>query len=198
MEFNEYLKQELEKIKENLFWGIHAEGYENGKNVSATKKHFPREKNPFIEINSTLLIPEKHYKKFIEKIVRHNGVRSYVAYLLMKYKIHIANGMIPSYSNHTTKYQEKNQNLIKVSFRPNLDDWAELKLYRISFGMSISAFLVYLLIADSVDFAEELSHFLAAVGIPQSPNFDLCAKVYLSRKNSHYFTVFQYRESQYG
>lgn len=198
MEFNEYIKQEIENTKENFFWGINAEGYENGKNISAHTKHFPREKNQFIEINSTLLIPEKHYRKFQEKIVRHCGVRAYITYLLMKYKIHIANGMIPSYCNHTTKYQEKNQNLIKVSFRPNLDDWAELKLYRISFGMSISAFLVYLLIADSVDFAEKLSYFLATVGIPLSPNFDLCAKLYLSRTKSCYSTVFQYRESRFG
>lgn len=197
MNFNEYLKEELEKIKENFF-GLHAEGYENGKNFSAHTKRFLREKNPFIEINSTLLIPEKHYQKFLEKVSRFKGVRAYVAHLLFKYKIHIANGMLPSYCNHTTKYQEKNQNLIKVAFRPNLDDWAELKLYRVSLGMSISAILVYLLIADSVDFAESLSYFLGIVGIPQSPIFDLCAKVYLSRQKSHYSTVFQYRESQYG
>jgi len=197
MKFDEYLKQELEKKKEKL-WGINAEGYENGVNASANSKRYPRDKNPFIEINSTLLIPEKYYQKFLEKVRAHQGVRAYVAYLLFKYKIHIANGMVPAFSNHTTKYQEKNQNLIKVAFRPNLDDWAELKLYRVSFGMSISAFLVYLLIADSVDFAANLSYFMAAVGIPQSPHFDLCAKIYLSRKNSYYATAFQYRKSEYG
>lgn len=197
MKFDEYLKQELEKKKEHLY-DMETEGYENGVNASTNTKRFPREKNPFIEINSTLLIPEKYYQKFFDKVRAHQGVRAYVAYLLFKYKIHIANGMVPAFSNHTTKYQEKNQNLIKVAFRPNLDDWAELKLYRVSFGMSISAFLVYLLIADSVDFAEKLSYFLAAVGIPQSPHFDLCAKIYLSRKNSYYATVFQYRESCYG
>lgn len=195
MEYNEFLKQELERIKENYFGGINAEGYVDGKNISANKKNFPRENNEFIEINSTLLIPEKFYNLFKQKVAQHRGVRAYVAYLLFKYKTHIVNGMVPSYRNHTTKYQEKNQNLIKVAFRPNLDDWAELKLYRVSFGMSISAFLVYLLIADSVDFAEKLSYYLAAVGIPQIPNFDLCAKVYLSRKKSYYSTVFQYRNS---
>ncbi|MBP7280019.1 MAG: DUF1564 family protein [Leptospiraceae bacterium] len=197
MKFDEYLKKELENSKDNL-WGIYAEGFENGVNVSAHTARFPREKNPLIEINSTLLIPEKYYQKFIEKVTLHQGVRAYIAYLLFKYKIHIANGMVPAYTNHTTKYQEKNQNLIKVAFRPNLDDWAELKLYRVSFGMSISAFLVYLLIADSVDFAEEMSYFMGVVGIPQSPIFDLCAKVYLSRKMSSYLIVFQYRESRYG
>ena len=197
MNFNDYLKEQLAQAKEE-YSGLNAHGYENGVNVSTQKMHFPREHNPFIEINSTLLIPEKYYKKFREKVVSHQGVRAYIAHLLFKYKIHIANGMIPAYSNHTTKYQEKNQNLIKVAFRPNLDDWAELKLYRVSFGMSISAFLVYLLIADFVDFAQTVSHYLVAVGIPQSPNFDLWAKIYLSRKNAHYSTTFQYRNSSYG
>ena len=194
MKFNDYLKEELEKLKE-AYSGLEAEGYENGVNASANTQYYPREKNQFIEVNSTLLIPEKYYKKFMEKVFVHKGVRAYVAFLLYKYKIHIANGLVPAYSNHTTKYQEKDQNLIRVAFRPNLDDWAELKLYRISFGMSISAFLVYLLIADFVDFAQTVSYFLGAVGISQSPDFDLSAKVYLSRKNSIYTVIFQYRKS---
>jgi len=197
MEFNEYLRVQLAQARDEYF-GIYANGYEHGINVSTNTQRFPREKNPFTEIHSTLLIPEKYYKKFMEKVALHQGVRAYISHLLFKYKIHIANGMIPSYSNYTTKYQEKNQNLIKVAFRPILDDWAELKLYRVSFGMSISAILVYLLIADFVDFAQKVSYFLVAVGIPLSPNLDLWAKVYLSRKNSHYSTVFQYRNSQYG
>ena len=197
MTYEEFLKENLESLKEH-FWGIEAKGYKNGVTVSTNKKYYPREKNPFIEINSTLLIPEKYYLQFRQNIVRHGGVRAYVAYLLLKYKIHIANGLIPTYCNHTTKYQEKNQNLVKVAFRPNLDDWAELKLYRVCFGISISALIVYLLIADSVDFAERVSYYLGAVGIPQSPHLDLWAKVYLSRKNFHYTTVFQYRRSQYG
>jgi len=42
--------------------------------------------------------------------------------------------------------------------------------------MSISVFLVYLPIADFVDFARIISHFLAAVGIPLTPNFDFLEK----------------------
>ena len=194
MDYKEYLKQEQKK-RNDEFRGFEAEGYENGINISSDTIHYPRENNPFTEVNSTLLIPEKYYEKFREKVVLYGGVRAYVAHLLFKYKLHIANGLVPAYYNHTTKYQEKNQNLIRVAFRPRLDDWAELKLYRVSFGMSISAFLVYLLIADFVDFAQTVSYFLGAVGISQSPDFDLSAKVYLSRKNSIYTVIFQYRKS---
>lgn len=165
MNYQDFLKQEQEKRKD-LYFGFSAEGYENGKTVLTNKRVFPRENNPFIKINSTLLIPEKYYEFFQRRIIEHKGVRAYIAYLLFKYRLHIATGMVPTYRNFTTKYQEKDQNLIKVSFRPRVDDWTELKLYRVSFGLSISAFLVYLLIADSVDFAQTVSYFLGAVGIP--------------------------------
>ena len=51
MEFNEYLKEKLAQATEDYF-GIYADGYENGKNASENTKRFPREKNPLIEINS--------------------------------------------------------------------------------------------------------------------------------------------------
>ncbi|MBP7284570.1 MAG: DUF1564 family protein [Leptospiraceae bacterium] len=197
MEFNDYLRVELNKMKEDIL-GLHVSGYENGKTVETKTRIFLREQNPLTEISATLLIPEKYYKKFMEKVVQHNGVRAYISYLLFNYKIHIATGLVPAYRNFTTKYQEKNQNLIKIPFRPVLEDWAELKLYRISFGLSISAFLVYLLIADFIDFASKVSHFLVAVGIPLSPNLILCGKVYLCRERLHYSTVFQYRGSKYS
>ena len=197
MDFKHFIDEQIKESNEE-YLGLYANGYENGKTSSTNTQKFPREENPFIEINSTLLIPEKYYKRFMEKVITHQGVRSYISYLLMKYKIHIANGLVPAYRNHTTKYQEKNLNLMKVAFRPNLDDWAELKLYRLSFGMSISAFLVYLPIADFVDFAEKISYFLGAVGIPLTPNFYLCGKIYLSRSRALYSTAFLYRNSRYG
>ncbi|HMV42514.1 MAG TPA: DUF1564 family protein [Leptospiraceae bacterium] len=167
----------------------------HSKSFSTQKISFPRDHFTFSEFSSTLLIPEKYMSLFQKKIVLHKGIRSYVAYLLKKYKLYIANGLVPGYSNVTTKYQEKGQNLHKIAFRPNPEDWAELKLYRVSFGMSISAFFVYLVIADSVELAETLSDYLTRVGISVVPNFDLIAKVYLWQKRSFYTTIFQYRES---
>jgi hypothetical protein len=198
MNFDEMIKESIQEWKEENLWGMYAEGYKEGVNASAQTVRLPRSKNPFTEINATLLIPEKHFKQFLLRRAAYGGVRPYIAHLLRKYRLHIACGIVPTYRNHTTKYQEKDQNLIRVAFRPNLDDWAELKLYRVSFGMSISAFLVYLLLADFVDFAEKVSHYLGVVGIPQSPNLDLWAKVYLSRKKSEYTIFFQYRPSPDG
>lgn len=168
-----------------------------GFTFSNQKQSFPRENFSSSEFSSTLLIPEKFFTLFQTKISIHAGVRSYIGFLLMKYQLHIANGLIPGCSNVTTKYQEKGQNLQKIAFRPNPQDLAELKLYRISFGMSISAFFVYLLIADSVDFAETVSNYLETVGIPSLPEFDLCSKVYLCNKKSKYTIIFQYRKSYY-
>ena len=180
-----------------IFEGIKIEDYPNGITVSKDKIVFPRENLEVAELSSTLLIPEKYIKLLQNKRVEYGGLRGYVAYLLSKYKLHIANGLIPGYSKLTTKYQEQGQNLQKIAFRPFPADWAELKLYRVAFGMSISAFFVYLLIADSVDFAKAVSYYLGAVGIPYLPNWNLCAKVYLCEKRSRYSTVFQYRKSHY-
>ncbi|HMW04400.1 MAG TPA: DUF1564 family protein [Leptospiraceae bacterium] len=169
----------------------------NGKTFSKQKILFPRENLKYAEFSSTLLIPIEYLDLLQSKIIKHKGIRSYVAYLLGKYQLHIANGLVPGYSNVTTKYQEKDLSLQKISFRPRPEDWAELKLYRISFGMSISAFFVYLLIADSVDFAETVSHYLSTVGIPVIANFDLTAKVYLWNQKTFYTKVFLYRKGKY-
>ncbi|HMV43103.1 MAG TPA: DUF1564 family protein [Leptospiraceae bacterium] len=168
------------------------------KNSISKTKFFSQTNNlDLAEFSSTVLIPIQYFDLFSRKIQKHKGIRSYIHYLLIKYKLHIANGLVPSYSKVTTKYQEKGQELQKVAFRPKPEDWAELKLYRISFGMSISAFLVYLLIADSVDFAETLSDYLTGVGITTTPNFNLTAKVYLWNERTYYATIFQYRNIPY-
>ena len=185
-------------IKEGrIFDDLTAEGYKNGVTVSNDKIVFSRKDLETPEFSSTLLLPEKYIELLNKKKIQHGGLREYVAYLLSKYKLHIANGLIPGYSKLTTKYQEQGQNLQKIAFRPNPADWAELKLYRVAFGMSISAFFVYLVIADSVDFAEALSYYLEIVGVPCTPSWNLCAKVYLCEKISRYATVFQYRKSHY-
>ncbi|HMV43000.1 MAG TPA: DUF1564 family protein [Leptospiraceae bacterium] len=155
---------------------------------------FPRSNFQLSDFSSTLLIPEKYLSTLQLKLIQHKGLRSYVAYLLSKYQLFIANGLIPGYSNVTTKYQDKGQNLQKFAFRPRPEDWAELKLYRISFGMSISAFFIYLLLADSVDLAKATSDYLEGVGISMIPNFDLSAKVFLWNKRTYYTTLFHFRK----
>ncbi|HNN79519.1 MAG TPA: DUF1564 family protein, partial [Leptospiraceae bacterium] len=148
-------------IYNDLYQNSQPTPYLNGVSISNRKISFPREDYIYSEFSSTLLIPDRYYQLFRSKCSSHGGTRQYISYLLSKYQIFIANGLVPGYSNLTTKYQEKGQNLHKISFRPNPQDWAELKLYRVSFGMSISAFLVYLVIADSVDYAEATSYYLA-------------------------------------
>lgn len=169
-------------------------GYRNGISFSNQKFSFPRENFLSADFSSTLLIPEIYLPIFQSKILQYKGVSRYISYLLEKYQIYIANGLIPSYSTVTTKYQAKGQNLQKIAFRPNPADWTELKLYRIAFGMSISAFLVYLVIADSIDFAETFSPYLKSVGISNTPKFDLVAKVFLLNKRSDYTIIYQHRK----
>ena len=195
--FEQCWKEPIEKMRKE-YDPLLTEDYEDGHSVSNQKKVFLRKNYKLEEFSSTILIPDQYMDFFKKKIYEHKGVRAYIAYLLYKYRLHIANGIVPSYSSVTTKYQKKGQDLHKISFRPRVSDWAELKLYRVSFGMSISSFLMFLLIADYMDFAKVVSYFLVAVGIHTTPDLDLIAKVYLFRKKSYHSTVFQYREDKTG
>lgn len=195
--FEQCWKEPIEKMKRE-FEPLLTEGYEDGRSFLNQKKVFPRKNYKLEEFSSTILIPDQYMDFFRKKIYEHKGVRAYIAYLLYKYRLHIANGIVPSYSSVTTKYQRKGQDLHKISFRPKVSDWAELKLYRVSFGMSISAFLMFLVIADYMDFARVVSYFLVAVGIHTTPNLDLIAKVNLFCNKGYHSTVFQYREDKTG
>ncbi|HMV41915.1 MAG TPA: DUF1564 family protein, partial [Leptospiraceae bacterium] len=163
--------------------------------IMQNKISFPNKNFNLEDFCSTLLIPERYIKVFVKKVNQHEGVREYVSYLLAKYQIYIVNGLIPGYSNVTTKYQEKGQNLQRVSFRPDATDWAELKIYRLTFGMSISAFIVYLLIADSVEFEKTVSNIFDIVGILEMAILNLDARVSLSNNRTNYSIHLHYRQN---
>ncbi|HNE10647.1 MAG TPA: hypothetical protein PKV36_20585, partial [Leptospiraceae bacterium] len=67
--------------------------------ISSSRFSFPRRNMELADFSSTILIPEKYFSIFNEKIILHKGVRSYIHYLLNKYQIYITNGLIPGYSN---------------------------------------------------------------------------------------------------
>lgn len=151
-----------------------------------------------IEISSSLMIPTHYLPLLKKKTKKFKSLANYLHFLVENYKIHIANGIIPSYKSVTTKYQDKNLDLKKVGIRAKGCDWAELQLLRCSHGMSMSAIFVYLLTIDSVEFAKNLSEMLVNAGIPNLPNIDFFGELHLERQNSIFSRVFRYREGAYG
>jgi hypothetical protein len=100
------------------------------------------EQNP-----ASLLIPEKYLNEFFKRAKNYGGVRFYVHYLLNQNSKNLED-ILPKQENLKVKYQEKNQNLKKINFRPQGQDWSKLKELRFTSKFSISGILVNLILTD--------------------------------------------------
>jgi len=149
------------------------------------------------EISSSLMIPVCFLEELRKKLKKYKGFKLYLHYLLERYKIHIVNGLIPHYSNVTTKYQDEGVELKKVGIRPWGSDWAMLQILRSSHGMSMSAIFVYLLKIDCLDFAKTISEYLVKAGIPSIPKLDILGEMHLDGTGFFFYRVFKYQEDIY-
>lgn len=171
--------------------------FKDGKTFSNQEKIAQEANTQFIETSSSLMVPTEFMEILKKKLKRYKGMKLYLHYLIRNYNIHIINGLIPQYSNVTTKYQDKDQSLKKLGIRPFSSDWAELQILRSALGLSMSAIFVYLLKADSIDFAKNVSEYLVKAGIPTIPNIDLFGEVHLTVEKSFWSRVLRYQESGY-
>ena len=180
-----YTKQEAINKK-----GLFSDGntFSNNQRIHKSKDMW------FIEISSSLMIPENFLPLLKKKIKKYKSIAGYLSYLLRSNKIHIVNGLIPSYNNVNTKYQEKDQNLKKVGIRAKGSDWGEMQLLRVSHGLSMSAIFVFLLKADSVELAKTVSEFLVGAGIPTILRIDFSGEIHLEGDRFFFGRIFQYEE----
>ncbi|HNK58374.1 MAG TPA: hypothetical protein PLL86_19340, partial [Leptospiraceae bacterium] len=81
-------------IYNDLYQNSQPTPYLNGVSISNRKISFPREDYIYSEFSSTLLIPDRYYQLFRSKCSSHGGTRQYISYLLSKYQIFIANGLV--------------------------------------------------------------------------------------------------------
>lgn len=171
--------------------------FKDGKTFSKRENFVTEDNMGLIEISSSLMVPDNFMEILKKKLKKYKGIKLYLHYLVRKYDIHIINGLLPQYSNVTTKYQDKDQNLHKIGIRPLGSDWAEMQLLRSSLGMSMSAIFVYLLKADSVEFAKTVSEYLVKAGIPTLPKIDLFGEIKLESEKSLFSRVLRFQESGY-
>lgn len=171
--------------------------FRDGKTFSNQEKITTQGNMRLIETSSSLMIPVEFLEILKKKLKQYKGIKLYLHYLIRKYDIHIMNGLIPQHSNVTTRYQDKDQDLKKVGIRPWEADWAELQILRSSLGMSMSAIFVYLLKADSVDFAKTVSEYLVKAGIPTLPKIDLFAELRLEDEKCFFSRVLRFQELGY-
>lgn len=169
--------------------------FANGNTFCKDKKILTSKDMCLIEISSSLMIPENFLSVLKTKLKKYKSIGAYLNYLLRSNKIHIVNGLLPSYCNVTTKYQEKDQNLKKVGIRALGSDWAEMQILRTSHGLSMSAIFVFLLKADFVEFARSVSEFLVNAGIPTILHIDLSGELHLEYERFYFSRVFQFKEN---
>jgi len=81
--------------------------------------------NNYQTTDSSLLIPEKFFDIFEEKTTEISR-EDYFCNLLKRYKELVLSGLYPKSEKPKTAYQDKDQNLIKVNFRPSNDDWSDV------------------------------------------------------------------------
>lgn len=90
-------------------------------------------------------------------------------------------GLIPEPRRLKTEYQAKDQNLVKVSFRPYNDDWIELGELALAFGKSRCWMFVYLLELDILGLWDLLVKFSFTTVVPTNSNLCLKSSWVISR-----------------
>lgn len=132
--------------------------------------------------SSTLLIPKSLYQGYLEKKLENGNKKSvYLRNLLWMFKTITRSGLIPEPRRLKTEYQAKDQNLVKVSFRPYNDDWIELGELALAFGKSRCWMFVYLLELDILGLWDLLVKFSFTTVVPTNSNLCLKSSWIISR-----------------
>ncbi|MDV6234314.1 DUF1564 family protein [Leptospira ellisii] len=91
-----------------------------------------------------LYVPLELYSYTIFKIKKNRNLTSYLKALLKNYKTTTLKTQKPS-TNERTAYQKGSQSLMRISFRPDNLDWAELRTIARYLGVSMCKTFVLLM-----------------------------------------------------
>ncbi len=123
---------------------------------------------------STLLIPKELKEDFQLLLEKYQGNLSlYLKILLKRYQTITHSGLIPEPIKVKTEYQEKNQDLIRLNFRPMNSDWVELGELALAFGKSRCWLFVYLLKLDIAGMWRLLQKAKLSFVVPTLPSLEL-------------------------
>ena len=144
---------------------------------------------------STLLIPEHLVEKFLQNRLEGHGNNTsvYLRNLLSMYRIITHSGMIPKPSKIKTEYQEENQNLKRVSFRPDNSDWIELGQLAIAFGKSRCWMFVHLLQLDLLGMWRILVESKLHKVVPTLPSLELKVSLRFQKIKDYFSRLFYVR-----
>ncbi|MBM9500001.1 DUF1564 family protein [Leptospira sp. 201903071] len=103
-----------------------------------------KETRRFGNFTADLYVPFQLYSYVLTRIGKNKSLSKYLEVLLKEYKTQILQEQRP-HSSERTSYQEKAQDLKRLSFRPKEGDWAELRSIARYLGTSMCKTFVLLL-----------------------------------------------------
>jgi len=122
---------------------------------------------------STLLIPQKLFTRFTKRRKIYKGMKKYFAYLLRQYRLETYSGFIQDAYKVKLEYQKSGQDLKRVNFEPDNNDWVELGILAHSTGKSKALLLTTLLEIDLLGFGKFLRKMGFKSGVPLLATFRL-------------------------
>jgi hypothetical protein len=109
-----------------------------------------RDREPYYRTRSTLLIPEKYYKRFFWKSpyikIGHWPLSMYFSSLMQDPQLEYKIGLLEKTGKWKKQYQEEGQRLVRVNFYPYDRDWGRLSAISNATGYSRCFIFVYLLL----------------------------------------------------
>jgi hypothetical protein len=118
---------------------------------------------------------------FEESVKINGGVRKFLALLLDKYRILTHSGALPEACKLKTEFQDEGQDLQRVNFKPDNDDWLELGQVATFYGKSRCWIFTYLLRLEVLGFGELMEEVLLTTGVPITASFQLQVALQLQR-----------------
>jgi hypothetical protein len=133
------------------------------------------------QTTSTVLVPEELLLDFEEKVKVNGGMRKFFTLLLDKYRILTHSGALPEACKLKTEFQEEGQDLQRVNFLPDNEDWLELGQVATFYGKSRCWIFTYLLRLEALGFGELMEEVLVTSGVPITVSFQLQVALQLQR-----------------
>jgi hypothetical protein len=130
---------------------------------------------------STVLIPEELVLDFEERVKANGGVRKLFKMILDKYRILTHSGALPEACKLKTEYQDEGQDLHRVNFIPDNEDWLELGQVATFYGKSRCWIFTYLLRLEALGFGELMEKTLLTIGVPITASYQLQVALQLQR-----------------
>jgi hypothetical protein len=130
---------------------------------------------------STVLVPDELIFDFETRVKATGGMRKFLALLLDKYRILTHSGALPEACKVKTEFQEEGQDLHRVNFVPDNEDWLELGQVATFYGKSRCWIFTYLLRLEVLGFGELMEEVLVTIGVPTTASFQLQVALQLQR-----------------